>query len=201
MLVIVCGLGAAATGWLTWSMTRPGPGDAGSVTADVRHAVPGGDREASVPVRVRGPAGLDVPVVPVGARPDGVLALPEDPGTGGWWPLGARTGSGTGTVLIAGHVDSREDGLGPFAALHGTRVGAGLAVTGADAGVRRYRVTARRTYRQEELPADLFSRTGAHRLALVTCAGPYDRASGRYERNLVLYAAPVGAPAPRVRRG
>lgn len=201
----VCGLGAAAAGWLTWSTTGPGPGDAGPVPAGVRHADRGGGRDASAPVRIRGPAGLDAAVVPVAARADGALALPEDPRTGGWWPLGAQAGSASGTVLIAGHVDSREDGLGPFAALHETPLGADVAVTGADAGVRRYRVTARRTYPQDGLPPDLFARTGTHRLALVTCAGPYDRASGRYRRNLVLYATPAGARTPpregRVRHG
>ncbi|MFF8674152.1 class F sortase [Streptomyces sp. NPDC015242] len=103
-------------------------------------------------------------------------------------------GAPAGTVLIAGHVDTRE-GLGPFAALHVIRVGARTEVTGADGAVRPYRVTARRTVAQHRLPAGLFTRGGPHRLALVTCAGPYDRASGRCARNLVLYAAPAGAPA------
>jgi hypothetical protein len=70
-------------------------------------------------------------------------------------------------------------------------MGARVEVTGADDTVRLYRITARRTYQQERLPADLFARTGPHRLALVTCAGPFDRTAGRYQRNLVLYATPV----------
>ncbi|GAA2273783.1 class F sortase [Streptomyces ruber] len=193
----VCGLGAVAAGWLTWSMTRARPDDAGSLPAGVHRAVSGDAREASAPVRVHGPAGLDAAVVPVAARADGDLALPSDPRTGGWWSLGAQAGAPAGTVLIAGHVDSRRGGLGPFAALHETPVGADVTVTGADAEVRRYRVTARRTYRREKLPTDLFARTGPHRLALLTCAGPYDRGSGRYARNLVLYAAPRPGRLPR----
>ncbi|MBC7267234.1 MAG: class F sortase [Streptomyces sp.] len=145
---------------------------------------------------MRGPNGFHAAVVPVASRSDGSLALPGDVRAAGWWPLGAGTGAAHGTLLIAGHVDTRQDGLGPFAALHALPMGARIEVTGADNAVRAYRVTARRTYRQERLPRDLFTGDGAHRLVLVTCAGPYDRTTGRYRRNLVLYAGPAGTVKP-----
>ncbi|MFC8795669.1 class F sortase [Streptomyces cinereoruber] len=191
-LMTACGLSAAATGWLI-SLPPPRTGDTGALPTGVHRAVTGDREESSPPVRVQGPAGLDAAVVPVAARPDGALNLPQDSRIGGWWALGAPAGAAAGTVLIAGHVDTRQ-GLGPFAALHETRVGARIAVTGADAEVRFYQVTARRTYSQQKLPPDLFTRTGSYRLVLITCAGPYNRASGGYEKNLVLYATPTGAP-------
>lgn len=193
-----CGLSAAATGWL---MCSPPPrlGDAGVLPA--HRAVTDGRATTSPPTRVQGPAGLDAAVEPVAARADGAVDLPENLRTGGWWALGTPVGAAAGTVLIAGHVDTRAEGLGPFAALHDIPVGARIAVTGADAEVRLYRVSARRTYQQHQLPADLFTRTGPHRLALITCTGPYDRASGRYAHNLVLYAAPTGPPAGSGRPG
>jgi hypothetical protein len=104
--------------------------------------------------------------------------------------MGAPPGASSGTVLIAGHVDT-EEGLGAFAELHRLDVGAGVEVRGADGRVHRYRVTARRTYDRTELPGDLFSADGPPRLALLTCAGDYDRSTGRYDDNLVLYAAPA----------
>ncbi|MGD9485393.1 class F sortase [Streptomyces sp. TRM70308] len=182
-----CGLSAAAAGWLI-SLPQPRL-DSGALPT--HRAVTSGLEELSPPARVHGPAGLDAAVVPVAARPDGALNLPKDLRTGGWWALGTPVGAAAGTVLIAGHVDTRKHGLGPFAALHEIPVGARVAVTGADTKVRFYRVTARRTYPQQKLPANLFVRTGPHRLALITCAGPYNRASGGYERNLVLYATPT----------
>lgn len=192
LLTAACGLSAVAVGWLLPGTPRTGPQDAGPLPAGVQSAATGTSTPAaSPPTHVHGPKGLDAAVVPVAAAGDGALALPEGVRTGGWWALGAAAGSSNGTVLIAGHVDTREDGLGPFAALHRMPLGARIDVTGADDRVRAYRVTARRTYRQERLPADLFTADGPHRLALVTCAGPYDRALGRYERNLVLYTTPV----------
>ncbi|MDQ1041228.1 hypothetical protein QFZ75_007644 [Streptomyces sp. V3I8] len=196
LLTIGCGLSAVAAGWLLPGVPRPGPADAGLLPAGVRGAATGAVSAASPPTRVRGPKGLDAAVVPVAAGADGTLALPQGVRTGGWWALGAAVGASRGTALIAGHVDTREDGLGPFAALHRTPLGARVEVAGADGRVRVYRVAARRTYRQERLPADLFTDDGPHRLVLVTCAGPYDRAAGRYQRNLVLYATPVAPETP-----
>jgi hypothetical protein len=191
-----CGLSAVAAGWLLPGTPQPGPADAGPLPAAVRGAATSATSGTSPPTRVRGPRGLDAAVVPVAARGDGTLNLPEGVHTGGWWALGAAVGAPEGTVLIAGHVDTAEDGLGPFAALHRMPLGARIEVTGADNRVRAYRVAARRTYRQERLPADLFAANGLHRLALVTCAGPYARAAGRYQRNLVLFATPVAPATP-----
>ncbi|MFI6858263.1 class F sortase [Streptomyces sp. NPDC050416] len=187
----VCGLSAAVAGWLISSAPQPSPADVGSVPVSGDRSATGGRTTASPPTHIRGPKNLDVAVVPVASLADGALALPEDLGTGGWWALGAAVGSSQGTVLIAGHVDTHEDGLGPFAALHELPLGARIEVTAADGQVHAYQVNARRTYRQEQLPGDLFAGDGVHRLVLVTCAGPYDRTAGRYQRNLVLYATPV----------
>jgi hypothetical protein len=186
-----CGLSTVAAGWLVSSAPQPIHTDAGSVLGSAtHHAVSSRKTAASPPTRIHGPKGFDAAVVPVAARADGALALPEDLHAGGWWSLGAAVGSSRGTVLIAGHVDN-EGGLGPFAALHKLPVGARIEVTGADGLVRPYRVTARRTYKQEQLPPDLFTSSGRPRLVIVTCTGPYDRTDSRYRRNLVLYATPI----------
>ncbi|MEV4443433.1 class F sortase, partial [Streptomyces sp. NPDC049577] len=130
------------------------------------------------------------PVVPVAGRPDGTLEVPAPPDTVGWWALGGRPGAARGTVLLAGHVDSRDRGLGAFAALYDVPLGAHAVVTGADGRRHTYVITARRAYRREALPRGLFSDTGRPRLALVTCTGTYDRARHRYAQNLVLIGEP-----------
>ncbi|MEU9576361.1 class F sortase [Streptomyces chilikensis] len=193
----VCALGAAATvvGWAVLAGPRPF-GEAGPVPSATAPAAPGGDRRGpAVPTEVRGPEGFRARLVPVAARADGSLALPDSGRLGGWWALGAPAGAARGTLLVAGHVDTARDGLGVFAALHRLRVGTAVDVVGADGLARRYRVTARHTYSQRSLPPALFTRDGPHRLVLVTCTGDYDRSAGAYDRNLVLYATP--APAPR----
>src|SRR5690242_12675770 len=37
----------------------------------------------------------------------GALAVPADPTRVGWWPGGALPGADTGSVVLAGHVDTR----------------------------------------------------------------------------------------------
>ncbi len=121
------------------------------------------------------------------------MAVPEAPRVGGWWVLGSALGAPRGTVLIAGHLDTRHSGPGTFALLHSLPLGARVVLTGADGRVYAYHITARRIYPQGALPGDLFTRAGTARLALITCAGRYDHAAGRYLENLVLYGKPTSS--------
>ncbi len=195
-----CGLGAMAAGWVLVSGPQPRLWDAGTLPPGRGPATAGDGVPASPPQSIRGPGRFEAALVPVAAAADGALALPENPGTGGWWALGAAPGASRGTVLVAGHLDTRESGPGAFAALLEFELGARVVLTGADGRAHTYRITARRSYRQEALPGDLFDSGGAPRLALVTCAGGYDHATGRYEDNLVLYGTPAAAPSPPQRR-
>jgi hypothetical protein len=147
----------------------------------------------SPPRLLRGPDGFRAPIVPVAADTHGALALPGNGRRGGWWALGSAPGAPRGTVLIAGHLDVRGAGPGAFAALHTLPLPSRIELTGADSHTYAYRITARRTYPRQALPPDLFTREGPPRLALVTCTGAYDRNTGGYESNLVLYGTPVGS--------
>jgi len=149
------------------------------------------EREAAVPpVRLALPGAVDAPVVPVAAGLDGALQVPS-PTKVGWWAVGAAPGSASGTVLLAGHVDSARHGRGVFAPLWDVPLGARVTVTAGDGTRRQYRIVARRTYRQGRLPADLFRGAPKPRLALITCIGSYDRSTRRYANNLVLYGIPT----------
>jgi hypothetical protein len=56
-----------------------------------------------------------------------------------------------------------------------------------------YRITTLRTVPAQALArADhAIDQRGPHRLVLITCAGRFDPATGRYDRNLVVTAVPV----------
>ncbi|WEH36371.1 class F sortase [Streptomyces sp. AM 4-1-1] len=196
-LAVCCGLSAMLAGWFSAGGPRQAPEDAGALPSAASARSASGADAPTPPMAVRGPGGFRAPLVPVAAGADGALALRPDGRTGGWWALGAPAGAARGTLLIAGHVDVRGKGLGAFAALYRLGPGDRVEVTGADGRVRPYRLTARRTYARQALPADLFSRSGPHRLALVTCAGRYDRATGGYADNLVLYGTPVKGTGTR----
>jgi len=143
-----------------------------------------------VPRRLQWPAaGVDAPVVPVGVGSGRELAVPGDVHLLGWWSSGPLPGSPAGTVVIDGHVDDR-GGPGALFRLARTPVGSALVLQ-TPAGVLRYAVQARRLYGKDQLPGDLFTAAGRPRLVLITCGGPFDRATGHYQDNVVLYALPA----------
>ena len=41
------------------------------------------------------------------------------------------------------------------------------------------------------LPASIYTRTGAARLVLVTCGGPFDARAGHYRDNVIVTATPL----------
>lgn len=132
-----------------------------------------------------------MPVDPVSTRTDGSLALPASGRRAGWWAAGADPGAGRGTVVIAAHVGTAAEGPAPFAELAGLVPGDQVVVTTADGVRRHYAVSGRRTYRKAALPADVFARSGAPRLALVTCGGTWDARARSYDSNVVVWAVPA----------
>jgi hypothetical protein len=149
------------------------------------------------PAAVRLPAGTVVPVVPVTSRADGSLAVPDDIRQAGWWRGGARIGDPFGSTLLAGHVDSSTQGLGPFAELLSVRPGAVVVITTRHL-TQRFRVTSLRLVPQGTLPQQrwVYAVAGARRLTLVTCAPPYVGADGGYQNLAVVTARPLGRPFP-----
>lgn len=95
------------------------------------------------------------------------------------------------TTLLAAHVDSLTQGLGPYASLlsvhPGERVVLGSALT------QTFSVVSLHLVPRETLAAHhhLFSARGGRRLVLVTCAGPYDAQRGGYQDLAVITALPT----------
>lgn len=141
------------------------------------------------PVRLRLPGlGLDVPIVAVGVAADGQMEVPADVDDVGWYRFGPQPGQ-PGHAVVAGHVDDREQGLGPFRQLVDLAEGDDVVVTAADGTRTRWRVSARRTIDKAALEADdIFSRTGPPRLVLVTCGGEFDADARSYRSNVVVVA-------------
>lgn len=153
------------------------------------------------PTAVRLPSGRSVPVLAVSTEPDGRLAVPDDIRLGGWWQGGSRIGDPFGSTLIAAHVDSKTQGLGPFAELLSVRADQRISVRTAhlrqEFTVRSLRLVGSRELRNESW---VFSPGGERRLTLVTCAPPYDAARGGYQNLAVVTATPVGGPDATVQR-
>jgi hypothetical protein len=149
------------------------------------------------PRSLRLPSGRVVPVHAVSTGRDGQLDVPDDPRYAGWWRGGSRVGDPSGKTLLAAHVDSLRQGLGPFAELYDARPG--LLLELRSAGLRQeFRIRSVRQIPRQSLTArpDLYSPTGPRRLVLVTCAPPYDPAHGGYQSLVVLVAGPRGPATP-----
>jgi hypothetical protein len=134
--------------------------------------------------------GLDLPVRAVGVAADGQMELPVNPAVVGWYRFGPVPADREGAVVLGGHLDSREYGVGPLVRLRKLRAGALIEIRTTDGGTARYQVEGVRDVDKQKLAVgELFARTGARRLHLVTCGGPYDPNGGGYRDNLVVTAA------------
>jgi hypothetical protein len=151
----------------------------------------------AAPVRVRiASLGIDAPVSAAAIDvAHGVLDAPASIARAGWWRDGATPGSRLGAVLIAGHVDSAKGGIGAFFRLRRAHAGDRVELRSASGKTFAYDVRSVRTYVKGSIPTSVFSRRGAARLVLVTCGGPFDRASGHYRDNVVLTAVPTSGGA------
>ena len=134
---------------------------------------------------------VDMAVVETGTSPDGTMSLPASAAEAGWYRFGSAPTSPAGTTVLASHVDTRAEGLGPFARLREAQVGAEVTVTDADGSVHAYTVSSVERIAKEEVPLDdVFDRAGPPRLVLLTCGGAWDAAAGHYEDNVIVTAVP-----------
>jgi hypothetical protein len=134
---------------------------------------------------------IDAPVRAVGVAADGQMRLPADPRVMGWYRFGSAPGAKSGgSVVIAGHLDSKRFGLGPLVRLRDTEVGDAIEVRLSNGATSTYAVVGVERFDRQGLPDQLFSRQGPERLHVITCGGAYDADAGGYQQNLVVTAAP-----------
>jgi hypothetical protein len=140
------------------------------------------------PVRIEIAAiGVRARVVPLGLNADGTLQVPVDFDETGWWTGGARPGE-PGPAVIAGHVDSYT-GPAAFFRLGDLRAGDAIAVVRRDGSRVRFTVQRSAAYPKSRFPTDqVYGGTRGATLRLITCSGAFDRSSGHYLDNTVVFA-------------
>lgn len=215
LVVLLVGLALAVGIPTTWVLTRPatsaGPPveqvladtpvtaapptspSSGLPPVTARPATPTVPAPVAPPVRLTvGSVGLDAPVDAVGTEPDGTMTIPADVDRVGWYRFGPAPGDPAGSVVVAGHVDDAEQGLGALAPLRETEVGAEVVLTDAAGATTTWRVVSREAFDKETVPlAGLFERAGPPRLVLITCGGPFLADIDSYRDNVVVIAEPV----------
>ncbi|WP_448575573.1 class F sortase [Thermomicrobium sp.] len=142
--------------------------------------------------RIRIPAiGVDAPVVPKGLDSERRMEAPDRPDEVAWYDFTALPGQGS-NVVLAGHVDFAGVGPAVFWDLWRVRVGDLVELELADGRVSRYRVTGLETVEERQAPVErIVGPTGEERLTLITCAGNYNPATGRYDQRLIVIAMPL----------
>ncbi|MEU7612055.1 class F sortase [Micromonospora sp. NPDC049204] len=144
------------------------------------------------PTRVRVPRiGVDSTLTVLGLDQAGALIPPSDFGTAGWYGGGPAPGD-TGPAVLAGHLDSRS-GPAVFARLGELRPGDRVEVW---RGGQRlpFRVTGSLRTRKDHFPTEaVYGPTPGAELRLVTCGGDFDRRSGHYRDNVVVFAVTEAA--------
>lgn len=141
-----------------------------------------------VPAFVSVPAiGTTSPLIQLGLNSDATLEVPVDFYTAGWFNKGPRPGE-PGAAVIAGHVDSYE-GPAVFSRLTLLRPGDRVEVTNSNGSKSIFSVRRIDRYPKAYFPTEqVYGRTAASELRLITCGGPFDRKNGSYRDNVVVYA-------------
>jgi hypothetical protein len=122
----------------------------------------------------------------------GEFAVPPSVDRVGWYRYGPGFTAETGSIVIAGHVDSAEQGKGAFFKLGSLSSGDRMSLVDDDGEAREFTVVGRERYSKTKIPLDkYFARDGDLRLTLITCGGPFDAATGHYRDNVVVTATPV----------
>jgi sortase (surface protein transpeptidase) len=94
--------------------------------------------------------------------------------------------------VIAGHVDSAQQGKGAFFRLRQLEPGDPITVTGGDGVQRAFKVVGVEEFQKAKIPLErYFARDGAPRLTLITCGGPFDAKTRHYRDNIVVTAEPA----------
>ena len=140
------------------------------------------------PVSIRIPViGVDARVVPVGLGPGRTMEVPAVD-LAGWYEPGPRPGE-AGPAVIVGHVDSRR-GPAVFFRLGQLHRGDRIVVGRAKGPPRSFVVERVERQPKQALPAGrIWNDTRQPVLRLITCGGSFDRASGHYRDNVIVYAS------------
>jgi Sortase domain len=147
-----------------------------------------GYRATAVPVQLEiARIGVSTRLERLGRAKDKTVEVPSEWGVAGWYAFGPRPGD-PGSAVMLGHVDSKR-GPAVFYRLRELRRGDQVQVTRADRSRVRFTVERIDQYDKDRFPTDdVYYPTLRPTLRLVTCGGPFDRATGHYRANVIVFA-------------
>jgi sortase (surface protein transpeptidase) len=142
--------------------------------------------------------GVSSPVRALGLNRAGAMEVPQ-PGPhyddAGWYRYSPTPGA-LGPAVVVGHLDSAANGPSVFARLGSLRPRDLVRVTRTDGSIAVFAVEAVGRYPKARFPTQLvYANTDHAALRLVTCGGPFERATGHYRDNIVVLASLVRTAA------
>lgn len=144
-------------------------------------------RRINAPGWVRIPAiGVDAPLIPLGLNRDNTLAVPNKAEVSGWYAGGPRPGE-VGPAVVVGHVDLHGK-AGVFQRLSELRAGDKVEFGFKDGAGAVFVVTRSERVSKDAFPTmRVYGNTPGPELRLITCGGVFDRGSGHYRDNVIVY--------------
>lgn len=138
------------------------------------------------PARIVIPAiAVDATVIEVGIQDNGNMEVPPF-GLAGWYKLGPAPGASGPSVIVA-HVDSKK-GPDVFYHLKKLEPGDEISVYDENGDVATFVVDSKEQQLKSELPTErIWNDTWEPVIRLITCGGDFDRSSGHYLSNVLVY--------------
>ena len=131
--------------------------------------------------------GVKAGIVGIGLQADGALQVP-DPDKVGWYKRGPRPGA-PGPAVLIGHLDNRT-GPAVFYRLRELGRGDKILIRQRHGPTMRFTVVRLERVAKTALPTKrIWTTTSVPVLRLITCGGSFDRTTGHYRDNLIVYAA------------
>lgn len=138
--------------------------------------------------------GINVDLISVGQKADGSMEVPPlfEP-VAGWYKFSPTPGE-IGPSVIAGHVDTHK-GPSVFWRLREVKSGDVIEITRADGQTVKFKVEALKQFDQANFPTEeVYGNIKHAGLRLITCGGTFNKQTGRYTENTVVYAALIEQP-------
>lgn len=147
------------------------------------------------------PASLSIPSLgvnhaleKVGLNSDGTLQVPglNDVASPAWYDGSPSPGS-LGPAVIVGHVDSATSGDGVFFKLGAMVPGQEIDVTRTNGAIEHFTVTKVESTPKASFPtSEVYGNTNDPELRVITCGGQFDKATGHYLNNVIVFAQFTG---------
>jgi hypothetical protein len=201
---------AGGGGWQIWRAERvpsdgPPPLPSAVVTPPIPFTPPTGTpslaRSAPVKLAIRS-IKLVAWIDQVGLTPDSTVETPSfaHPERAAWYRLGPSPGE-PGPAVILGHVDTKDD-VAVFFYLSRVRPGDEVEITRADGQVVTFIVDRLAQFPKTTFPTDqVYGAVSYPALRLITCGGQFDRRTGNYVDNIVVFAHLASPSATPSRSG